>query len=365
MVSTYTAKPTKFDGRSYNEGSFDISQIFINNTGLNLVVVNANGTHVIVEPAKDIKHHSDGLTILLNYKASPKAKINSLGYLTDDTLQENLTNEAFHQKLYAKYRIPTDEILKTRTGLYVQNLDIFVSVYNGHTVPKHPRHADSIHQFVDNYVNSAITVNVIIIDNYKLLGEPYVCLGGEPVRVTPTRKMHLTDGVYVIRSVLLPDGERNTTCKRYDLTSDTNPIKFYNSYTEALTRGDELGEMKRQHDLLSQQLKNEGIHHQSELASLKSQLEIEKSERDRVQKDAEHRRDIQNERHKSELDARAQEIDAQKREIEHLRNLESIRSKDYYERRSSERKDSSELLKIIPAVITFVTFMVTMVNKGK
>ncbi len=362
MISTYTAKPKVTNGQSFGEGAYDMSKVIVNNTGLTIVIVHSNGTHVVIEPSSHIRNFKDGLTVLEKINTKAKSKLNSLGYLNESN--EEFENGPFHQSYNVAYHIPTDEISRRRDGVYVQNLDILVVEYTGGRVPKHPRHSESMHHYVDTRLESTLSVDIIIIDNFNILGNPYICIGGEPIKVTPTKRVHLTDGVYIIRRYL-DRGFSEVECKRYGFRDEKNPVKFYNSYDEAISKGDVVEQMKRSHDIEVQRLKNEGVSATAELNRLKSEIERDKLERDMKSKEEEALRELTLRQAKEEAERRANELEAARKELDHERKLRELGTKDYYDARQAERKDTSELMKFIPTVISFVVMMVTMVNNGK
>ena len=124
-------------------------------------------------------------------------------------------------------------------------------------------------------------------------------------------------------------------------------IKTYKSFEEAETFGNlalltkhqaesELEKLKHNNTIVETTLKGDVAKHKAETERLAHELEVTGSSL--KQKEIEH---------KKQLELLSNQLDREK----HAFELQSLQRKSYYEDRSYDRKDSSELIKFLPMIL--------------
>ena len=188
-----------------------------------------------------------------------------------------------------------------------------------------------------------------VIDNDSQLHERYVFMGKKVLSI-PIKKDHdRASGVYYSTAEGSSLGNIHVTPKYCSFAEAETEIGLYPTREQAMTGGNPemlvkqtLKELERKAEeakLESSRLKE--VHKQSEMkmaneiSSLQHTLSVSKIERDREISEREH----QLEKLKKDNALLKEQLDAKS----------AVRS-DYYESRSYDRKDSSELIKYIPAV---------------
>lgn len=183
--------------------------------------------------------------------------------------------------------------------------------------------------------------SVEIVDNLGKYGERYLSICNQVYKVAPRRDNNKPDGIYIVSSKptngRLSSDEIITNCYGFD--DAEKRLGIYTTYEMAASFGDQAAARKR-----------EIIDLEHVIALAKQQAALDKianeqvlAERDRRLKDLEYERSLH-----------TQAMDDLKARQEHLLEMERMRLKEHYEEKSTERKDSSEMLKFLPAVLAAV-----------
>lgn len=214
--------------------------------------------------------------------------------------------DKFNSEIYIDYTYDVSEFEKFashRTFKYIAEVDAIITPEEGSGYVHHPFSNRSI---IDSIIyetehHLGWRYNIAIVDNEEKYGPRYFWLNGEVVRITPFADPRRKTGVY-IQSCLANDVE---TEKYHSMSVEEAEEKLilFKTSDEADTNG------------------NPTLKHQKEIEILKRDSEKMKQENAVLQ--------------------------------EELNKRKSVRQ-DYYESRSYERKDTSEIMKFVPSVIAGV-----------
>ncbi len=180
----------------------------------------------------------------------------------------------------------------------------------------------------------------------------YYWFGNEIKTVKSEVNPNLSDGIHIFNFELKDVFENNTVSKKYKLVDKIIPFSqaeenhFYSSYEYAKNHGNFDANMKLELNKINNEkisLENtkiqmtKDLHEKDmELANLKSQLEITKIEKDKV----------------------LEELKLEKAKEMAQLDIEKTKTTNYYTERSLDRKDTSESIKMMPAVIGAVAGIV-------
>lgn len=233
--------------------------------------------------------------------------------------------------------------------LYLQTLDLVISTLRPDRV-LHPhsargRELAQIRDTPGAGLQEAASLVIRIVDNHNRFGSKYMNLNGEVFCVPAAVEPNMEDGVYVIRSGI-SEGAQSTqepSVTRYEFTEAQESLGLYDTVHEARSLGNTEKQLEAQHQLELKRVRNDEL----ELKNHKLRLERELHN---VQQELQ----LSKQRYEEAKNAYDQDLMGQKRETERLNhelNMASMRRKDYYEERSHDRKDGSEMLKYLPVVI--------------
>lgn len=183
--------------------------------------------------------------------------------------------------------------------------------------------------------------SVEIIDNLGKYGERYVSICNSVYKIEAKADNNKPDGIYIVSNVPTV-GRKSIDAVQIDVYAFEDAEKrlgLYRSYEEAASNGDLAAARKR--EIVE-------LEHQVALAKQEALLQKIKSdemsaERDRVMRDLEHERTLHRQ---STEDLRARQ--------EQILEMERMRQREHYEQRSSDRKDSSEMIKFLPIILTAI-----------
>lgn len=213
--------------------------------------------------------------------------------------------------------------LKNSDKLYIEALDIVISIYNSGnpTDVIHPHSVDG------NIILSNVSdveffkYQVEIVDPRNRIGNRYINVGGTVYTVPVSRSSNKPEGVYV--TSITGAGVSNVDTEFYTLEQACELPFLHRSFDEARAYGSDTASLKRVHELRVLDHKNSA----------------------------------------AERDERKSIVDEVMSQLKHQRDLDSLYEKDRYDRRSSERRDFSELLKWLPIVISLVSVFVNKPSK--
>jgi hypothetical protein len=188
--------------------------------------------------------------------------------------------------------------------------------------------------------------SVEIIDSLGKYGDRYISISNRIFKLTAQKDKNKPDGVYIVSSTpaIGTISSENLVVCRYDFEDAEKAVGVYRTFEEAQTYGDpSLARKKEITDL------EHGIQlakHQAELA--KSSQSMAKLEAERTLME----RDLKIKELQYERDIRQREMDDLRARQEHLIEINRMEMKERYEQRTYVRKDTSEMLKYLPVVLT-------------
>lgn len=179
--------------------------------------------------------------------------------------------------------------------------------------------------------------SVDIVDPYGKLGDMFINIGGVVSRVRVIRNPNYeSEGIYLSRSVEPTlDNPTGYTRTKFEL-DDYSKAQLFSTPALALSHGDVLARMKEEHEVSIQQMKFQ--HEQFKLDSEKTKLQhAEKLQELESEVKLEHNK-------QAKLKTELEDLKMQKEK-------EFMALKHQMEMRSLDRKDSSEIMKWIPALV--------------
>ena len=196
-------------------------------------------------------------------------------------------------------------------------------------------------QFAVHRDSSSFGYSVELVDNAGKYGDRFVNIGNRVYRISPRQDSTRKDGIYVVSN--------NPVTGKFDLTDvclvyhtfeeAKEKVGLYNSCEEAYNLGD-----------ISLARKIELSNMEQSLAVMKNEMQMAKQKHDMemLEKNRELKTlEMERERH-------AQIMAEAKERADIAASLERQRIKDYYEDKAYQRKDQSEMLKFIPAVVVAI-----------
>lgn len=182
------------------------------------------------------------------------------------------------------------------------------------------------------------TLNIRIVDNNDAFGNRWVLIENEPHCIVAVKDPEVTDGIYVTYSdnLLNGAGPQRLMSDRYALEGDKKlPYKLYRSRQEALSG---------RQDAVVRELEAKAAELESKATAAETGLLKAKQERENIEREA-------------ELRARKHRQDMDKLQREHERMQEEhdlFLQKQLGEMMSVDRKNTTELIKCVPVMITTV-----------
>lgn len=263
--------------------------------------------------------------------------------------------------------IPYAQIEKIE-ALYIRETDTLLSLHPSIARVPHPNSSEGVAAIDVGRVKAtpgSVGVLVKAIDNEGLAGRRFMFSGKDAIMIPTFEDMNMESGVYITLMNADQNGDITRTTKRYSYEEAEKDHGIYRTREQAMTSGDP--KAKLTHD--TERLRVETVERKSEADQSAHELKMVQSRWEaflNAQKQASAENDrIREERHKDML----REIQEKNALTERIRQLEkeaidrdalarkdyydykSRHRDDYYEDRSSVRKDSSEILKYVPAFI--------------
>lgn len=272
--------------------------------------------------------------LAVNDSASPELKL-----LRDAFTQQNQSNSYRGATLILEYPIDLETLRNYGGTVYYSELDLLVSMLPSAQVPAHPYSAEGRNQHLissESVLNEAIGFgySISIVDNAGQYGDRYFNIAGKIYRIPASKDPTRRDGIYVA-SPLPVQGEmgmRDPKVRYYPFELAETELGLYRTVEEAKTLGDPTTSRrealaKLEHDLAAASRTNQLLRTEQEAENLRVSREI------------------------ARLEAENQKRDKELEVLKAERTEATLRAKDYYETRSYDRKDQSEAVKFIPAII--------------
>lgn len=244
------------------------------------------------------------------------------------------------------YSVAVTEINHQGGSVYLTELDIILSTRKDN-IPIHPLSLEAASRApITVQSNSGSNgVTLYIVDNDDTIGTHYTRMFGKIIRVETIKNGLSPEGLYIEYQGLSDSQHGNqTNFREFIAAADMKDIGWLSkTFAEAKNAPDREAEFGYK----LKELEIEGKRITAETNLVKADHEKEKLH-------LEHRNsELQRELDERDRQFRIYEADAQRRisEEEHRSKIEQMKTRDFYEERSIARKDSSELIKYIPALL--------------
>lgn len=333
---------------------------YINKTGVDLSLIERSGLRYTVPSEMNI-----GTRVFI-IRTETRIQRNALDEISKFLQQHNTTGDNLSKikfsilenknkttwdglAVYIDHEIDIDEINNAGGSIYVKPKDVVLSRSSIYNAPPHPYSEDSISDYVlqneDPPTPGSPYFRLELIDNDNSIANRFISVFGDLHELVPKQDENRENGIYYSRVVksLNIDLPYSVDRKKYSFKDAEEALGIYRTKEEALSFGDiknarkeALVELEHQINLMKSELQNKKIENDAITA-----------DNERTISDIEFSRKLE----EAKYQERIRILEREKAEIEHLRELEKNMRKDYYENRSYERKDQSEIVKFIPYMI--------------
>ena len=331
---------------------------YVNNLGVDVVVLDRRGIEFHIpsrfKPSSkqlefkiyEMFHLQEGVSLRFNEHERDsdivKLQQNFLDSLNYDSKAQRMT-----RKSLVTMSVKLNDLRDRNNSVYVKEYDIVIYIAKpGYTV----LHPATVSQIINGFNLNKTKVNdfefnIRINDPNNKMGNRWINISGLIYQIIPSRDSTQLEGVVITTSSSDLNGE--FVHVPMSIEDFKEKVKTYQSYEEAETFGNlesmtkvqadkELEKLKHDNLIAEQKLKGEVAQHKAEAEKVKHDLEITQSDLK-----------AQEAKHKAELELLNIQINREKHNME----FQSLQRKNYYEERSYDRKDSSELIKFLPMII--------------
>ncbi len=354
--------------RMENEvGPVEYRTIFINNTFLDITVIDRSGFRHTVRPKNisgehkfiirtEIRVRNECIREIKKFLSTIDTRFNSDITLIKQIMLSEDCNTFNGYTIFLDHTLCVEEIKQKGGSVYCKPKDIVISLGNIYNAPPHPYAEDSIHDYlldekISNQDLGSPAFRIEIVDNNNQISSRFIFAFGELHEIKPKLDINRESGVYLtlMEANSIFDRGYSVVQKKYTFEEAKEKLGLYKTREEASAAGDI--QLIRKEELTRLAHANEVL--KQETIEIKANIEKETAERDR-----------QFNKEKAELEEKIIKLKAEKEEIEHFREQERNARKDDYERKSHERKDYSELIKFLPFVVITIGALVAAFNKS-
>jgi len=260
-------------------------------------------------------------------------------------LYQNLNRMQRDIRITYEYYFLQKDIQDVGNIFYHHDLDCVFAYGDGCEIPNHPHSLVGKKEQTENYAQSfqndrGMVFMIEIVDSLGKHGERFVSICNQVFMITPKRDTR-PDGIYVISTK--PAHGRIATneiiTEVYEFGEAEERLGLYKNYEHAKTYGDP--NLHRKEEL-------EKLQHENKLLQL--QMGREKSEFDRLQAELERK----NRESEMERESHQRRLKDTEDNLKRLMDLERMRIDEGYHRRSIDRKETSDMVKYLPVILTAI-----------
>lgn len=353
---------------------FECTMSFANGFPYAVVIALRNGLAVTVPPITGNWSTTKDFVVYVRYRFAKDVKIDT--YRLFDVIPDNASMEMKAMKVaiteakvnivrnghecLLMYTVDVGTFEKHMGALYLHALDVTISTGTADRPVFHPESLQG-RQLREQYaVGAGLTYHVSIVDKDRRFGKRWVNIGGRVFSVYPVHDSDKLDGIYLTTSG--QDGQSKSQEIYYTFESAEAELMLFSSEAEAATLGNQVESKRREFEELQHEqrvimLRLENDHKKSIQLM---ELEIAKQKQEKVDRENEWAKEVSRLK-KSEY---ALEKAGKKREAKYAkekakRDAYMLAEKDYYEHRSYDRKDSSEVIKWLPAAVVGMGLLIS------
>ena len=382
-------------------GPISFRKCYVNYLPFDVTIVERNGVRQRVK--RHINNYKRELIIKTYYYIRPDGYDDAekmFATLDDDADQDMMRiKEIFYMNFTSKRVggmtiildnvITLDKFKDNNTGIYYSSSDIIISPLSLLECPAHPYNPKAIQSkefrnIIDD--EKSIGFNFELIDNSEKYGIRYISIAKQIYVLTPKKDLVRNDGIYVttLEKNLAVKTGKIPIQKRYDVEGSEETLGVFKTREECVAGGDvktlrkeeltrlehdfsiekinlerENQELKTKNNKLDQDHKRELLRIEQE--NKERLAELTKLEQDRKEEYSKIKHEIDLKEIKQKQDAadierkyqmEAAELNFKNKLLEADLDRNRANTKDYYEGRSYDRKNTSEILKWLPTIIT-------------
>lgn len=328
---------------------------YTNNLSVPVWVQWRSGLKLKLEPEPSLE--SQRLTVRVEIQINHQVKVDALRLLSAvgpgssaelSAIREALALE-MRQNLHPgvtlrlDYPVTAAELDAHGGSLYYHELDVVLSTAkNAEDVPPHPFSAEWLNEQLvadraEHLKEAGFGYALTMVDSARRHGVRFTNIAGKVYKILAVTDWHRRDGIYVV-SPPPAQGAYDAwgpSTRFFSFEEAEKELGLFKTIEEAATMGDLAVALKR------------------ELADKEHAVVVAKRDLSELQA----RHSVESALQAREIENLKAQHERDKLEMERTKALEEQerqRLKEYYEQRSQTRKDSSEMLKMVPAVIIAV-----------
>lgn len=371
-------------------GAINCKTVYFNHCNFDLVVVERSGLKQVVKsrtmdrkPVFIIKKiysiGRDAFSNLTDYFTyTPEEMLTDTIKIFKTHFNENIRNLPHAQTMQIAIDVSIDvnQIKINNGNVYISSEDILVSDKPFMKAPPHPFNArnfnvESFSSFSDD--SRDVGINFEIVDNEGRCGDRFIMIANKLHKLSAKKDNIRKSGLYITTMERDPinEGKRKPVQVFHELENMKDEFNIFKTPEEAMSGGDiqnlrkeNLMEMEHNHKIELQIAKNIALDKEKEISDLKHQIQ-----QSQMKNDIENQKQQEKERFTKDLLAERELYRTQQESInDQIRKLkefeleqERMARKDYFESRSYTRKDTSEIVRWLPTIITGILGIVGIV----
>lgn len=330
---------------------------YINNLSEPVTIGTRDGLKFVLSPQYNLSANGLIIRVEITINSTQKTDIQKVLSAVDDSAPQELKvlRETFAKQIKVvthrastvmtiDYTVHTNTLREYGGAIYFHEVDLVVSLLGFDNTPPHPfseegRRLNIINTSTDN-TEKDFFYSIKIVDNGEKYGPRYININNQVFKIDTVKDNSKKDGVYITRTKEFNSTLSDSNQKEHlHYSIDSEELSIFKSAEEARVYGDINTNRKRELAELEHQLNLQ----KAELQAIKSKNEMDMIERNKEKLILE-----------MEKDTLKQRLEEQRQDYEQRLKYERDRQKDYFDERSYRRKDYSEMVKFIPAIIVGV-----------
>lgn len=360
----------------FNQYSKDISVVLRNGVRQSIPPINNHFSNQVIIRTVYTIHKDNGPLLDKFFYTTDQVNINEEFNIIKDQYIEFKKNNPNEHMVIVIDAVVDGNVIDQHHNLYIHNRDLVVSKESVDVAPHHPFDTlESSKEYAELLLENRTGYGVVIdiIDNDQTIGIRYINTGKHIHPITPRKDLSKPNGVYVFKTFTNEHNERKTTTAYFTITEAVDKLGLYTTYAAAesgsdiqLQRSKELEDRKHENQLLKSRIEDDKLKSESLVNSMR--MEYAKQEHLLKQQVNVMTQQFQQQEHQRKNDENRWERERaeMQRSLERDKNRYShddLRRNDYYEERSHYRKDTSEMFKFIPVLLTAAVGVWAYVNK--
>lgn len=356
IPSIISIPPIKTPHKPHRENDHDHSVFtkYINNTGRTIYVIRKNGG-VFPIPYRNTTNRHEFIIRKETY-VSERMKGDMKQFMIDkkegcsaDLIEFSKDYmEAYNQSdigvnVRQDYSVSVAELNFNNGSIYHVEEDIIISLTPDSII--HPNSLAALEKYPKYATSSYSGIEFKIIDNTESIGPRYTRVLSQVVKIPNEYDALLPNGLHIMITGLHDSRKDSPPMKSIFLPFEEMEVAPYifKTFTEAKNSPE--GDLAAKIELieLERDIKKQAL----EYSRLKADSDRELLEVGRE------RDELQRKYDEAEILRKTEEVAMQRKydEIDHKSKMVQLQSRDYYEGRSATRKDSSEIIKVLPALV--------------